>query len=241
VRDGAFPKEPGTVDIHQIGAAWRYEPAVAFGPNTDMLYAVHGDEDKLTTVDFGTRKTATVNVRPRLGWLERFLMLGTGVAYAKGMDGTVKQAVISPDGKYLYVVSTTEAYTKTSAQNWDIKITHGGLQVISVEDGSLVQQADIAASLIARSPDARYLLLNGWQETAGGRAWSEVYDVAANKSVKHLEGMQLMPTYRLDGTPAFVSIDYFSERSCSLASVNPSTWSVVSQWTGDCIGWLAAR
>ena len=46
VRDGTFPKRPdmpNTQDIYQPGAAWHFEPGIAFAPGRDLLYAVHGD------------------------------------------------------------------------------------------------------------------------------------------------------------------------------------------------------
>jgi WD40 repeat protein len=93
VRDGTFPKKADTAnaqDIYQPGAAWHYEPGIAFAPNHDMLYVVHGDEDKLTTVDFSSKNVKTVDVHVQMSWLDQLLALTAGVAHAKGMDGTTK-------------------------------------------------------------------------------------------------------------------------------------------------------
>lgn len=124
VRDGVFPKKAGTADtqaIYEPGAAWFFQPGVAFAPAADVLYVVHGDADQLTSVDFTTRKVRTVDVRPRLSWLEQLLALTAGVAHAKGMDGITKQAVISPDGKFLYVVGSNEKVTQQpNSENWDV-------------------------------------------------------------------------------------------------------------------------
>jgi hypothetical protein len=239
VRDGAVLKDSKTTDIHQPGVAWYYAPAIAFAPTGDILYALHGDEDKLTIVDFRTRKTRTLALHQELGWLDQLLSLGVGDAHAKGMDGTNKQVVISPDGKYLYAVSTTSTYIKKSTGAWDMKVDHGGLQVISIADGSIVHKQDTQAETVRLSLDGRHLYLTGWRDGANfAIAWSDVYDTASNRMVKHLDSVQLMPTYRLDGKPALVSIDYVNDNLCHLASFDPGTWSVTGDWKGDCTTWL---
>lgn len=238
VRDGAVPKDPHTTDIHQPGAAWYYAPAIAFAPSADILYAIHGDEDQLTTVDFGARKVKTFGIHAQQSWLDRLLAFGAGTAYAKGMDGTNKQAVISPDGKTLFIVSTTEAYVKSTGGNWDTITTHNGLQVIAVADGSILRQQKTEAESVALSPDGRYLFLSGWKNANYEAPWSEVYDLASNARLTHMDSIQLMPTRHLDGSPVLVSTNYFSDSLCQLASVDPNTWKVTSDWKGTCISWL---
>jgi len=240
IRDGVFPKKADTAntqDIYQPGAAWRYEPGIAFDPSTDVLYLVHGDEDKLTTIDFTKRKVSTVKVHVKTSWLDQFIALTAGVAHAKGMDGTTKQAVISQDGNYLYVVGTTEAYSKNSSGNWDVTQTFVGLQVIATEDGSLVDQKDTEASSVALSSDGKYLFLTGWDNDNTGTSWTEVYDIASNKIVKHIDSVYLTPTRRVDGTPILVSNEYIGN-VCDMVSVDPTTWAVASDWKGYCVGWL---
>ena len=98
VRDGTFPKQAGIENselIYQPGEAWHFQPGIAFDPNHGLLYVVHGDEDKLTKVDFSHRKVSTLTIQVKTTWLDQLLGLTAGVAYAKGMDGTTKQAVIS--------------------------------------------------------------------------------------------------------------------------------------------------
>lgn len=194
IRDGIFPKKADTTDIYQPGAAWFFSPAIAFAPKGDILYAVHGDEDKLTTVDFSKRKVSTLGVHVKTSWLDRLMALTAGVAHAKGMDGTTKQAVISPDGKYLYVVGSTEAVSKqANGTDWDVTDTYIGLQVIAVQGATLVDQKDTKASSLVLSPDGKYVLLNGWKSgTPAG--WTEVYDMASQSIIKHLDDTNLIPT-----------------------------------------------
>jgi WD40 repeat protein len=238
VRAGIFPKKADTQDIYQPGVAWRFEPGVAFAPNSDMLYAVHGDEDKLTTVDFTDRRVNTVDVRVKTGWFDRLLALTAGAAYAKGMDGTTKQAVISADGKFLYVVGNTSVVSQANG-NWDIANTPIGLQVIATEDGALVGNYDTDAMSAYLSVDGRYVFLSGWKDDTYGTPWTEVYDISSDRFVERLDGLNLTPTRRMDGKAILASGRIIGENLYSMALVDPETWMIASEWTGsDYVSWL---
>jgi hypothetical protein len=240
---GTFPKKAGTEDteaIYQPGAAWHFDPGIAFAPDRDVLYLVHGDADKLTTVDFATRKVRTVGIHAKLGWLDQLMMLTAGVAHAKGMDGTSKQALISPDGKYLYVVGSTEVVTMpTKGTSLDVTDTPIGLAVIATDDGTLVDKMDTEAISVSLSPDGMHVLLSGWSNTGTyGTSWTDVYDTASRSIVKHLDRLSLVPTRLMDGQAILGSSSNFSDSMCYEASVNPDTWAIAGNWKGACLGWL---
>lgn len=180
VRDGTFPKKtdtPITQDIYQPGAAWHYEPGIAFDSNREMLYVVHGDEDKLTTVDFVQRKVHTVDIHIQMSWFNQLLSWTASVAHAKGMDGTIKQAVISPDEKFLYVVGSTETFTPTADGNVDFTQAFLGFQVIATTDGTLFNKNDAEANSVQLSPDGRQIFLSGWKKNGSYETpWTDVYD-----------------------------------------------------------------
>lgn len=236
IRHGIFPKKPGTMDIYQPGAAWNYEPGIAFSPNSDLLYLVHGDEDKLTTVDFANRKVRTVDVHVNTSWLDQLLALTAGVAHAKGMDGTVKQAVISPDGKFLFVAGNTEVVTQqANGDNWDITDTSIGLQVIDPGDGTLVNKISTDVSSVRLSSDSRQLFLTGWNK---GIPWTDIYDISSKSIIRHLDGI-LIPSRRLDGKAILVSINIISSNVKHTTFIDPDTWATVSEWKGtDNVDWL---
>ncbi len=244
IRDGTFPKKADTAntqDIYQPGAAWRYEPGIAFDPNRDMLYAVHGDEDKLTTIDFTHRKVSMVNVHVKASWLDQLMALTAGVAHAKGMDGTTKRALISPDGKFLFVGGNTEVVTQQANGNWDITDTPIGLQVIAVEDGTLVDKIDTEASPAWLSPDGRQVFLTGWKinNNYGGTPWTDVYDLSIRSIVKHLDGVYLIPARRMDGKVILASSGTFSNSVNQMAVIDPDSWTITSEWKGTAdVGWL---
>lgn len=241
IRDGTFPKDPNATDIYQPGSAWHFSPAIAFAPNADILYAVHGDADKLTTINFAKRQLSTVSLRLKTGWLDRLLAMTAGVAHAKGMDGTTKQGVISPDGKYFYVVGSTETVTKQASGNeWNMNLTYIGLQVIDVQDGVLEQKIDSDAYSARLSSDGKRLFLTGWEEDLRpGGPWTDIYDTGSRSIAQHLNGVQLVPTHRLDGGAILQSSIMISDRVCDLASIDPDTWAVTNSWRGPvCADWL---
>ena len=239
LRDGTFPKQPNTPDLYQPGVAWHYSPGIAFAPGADVLYAVHGDADRLTTIDFTRRTVKTVAVRAKTSWFDRLLAWTAGVAYAKGMDGTTKQAVISPDGKLLYVVGSTEAVSKPEgSKDWNFTFTPIGLEVISVQDGSLVQKLDAQADMAALAPDKQHLLLLGWKQSSD-TPWTEIYDIRSMQVTQHLDGVRLIPARRADGTAVLQSSVTISGNKCDMLSMDPESWSVIARWTATpCANWL---
>lgn len=240
LRDGVFPKKTETAntpDIYQPGAAWFFQPGVAFAPDHDLLYLVHGDKDQLTTVDFGGRKVKTVDLRLETSWLDRLLSLTAGVAHAKGMDGTSKQAVISPDGKFLFVVGNTETVTpKANGTDWDITDTPIGLEIINPQNGLLLDKIDTLASFVRLSPDGAQLYLIGWKE---GIPFTDVYDLSSKSIIKHLDHMYLIPTRLLDGKAILASSDFLNGSETYVTLLDPATWATGGQWTGKGdVGWL---
>jgi len=244
IRDGTFPKKADTAntqDIYQPGAAWHYEPGIAFAPNRDVLYLVHGDEDKLTTVDFAHQKVSTVDIHVKTSWLDQLMALTAGVAHAKGMDGTTKRAIISPDGKFLFVSGNTEIVTQqANSNNWDVTDTSIGLQMIAVDDGTLVEKIETEASPAWLSSDGKQIFLSGWKRnTSYGTPWTDVYDISSRSIVKHFDGLYLFPTRRIDGKVILVSSNAIDENLSYMASVEPDTWAIMGEWKEPAnVSWL---
>jgi len=239
IRHGVFPKKADTPDIYQPGAAWFFTPGIAFSPNRDILYLVHGDKDKLTTVDFTSRKVSTIDIHVKTSWLDQLMALTAGVAYAKGMDGTTKQALISPDGKLLFVGGNTEVVTQQANGDWDITDTPLGLQVIAVDDGTFVNKIGTEASPTWLSSDGSQIFLSGWKRDNNGTPWTDVYDISSQSIVKHFDGLYLLSTRRLDGKVILVSSNQISENVSYMASVEPDTWAITGEWKEPAnVSWL---
>jgi hypothetical protein len=82
------------------------EPALALSPDGGTLAVVHADTDAITLIDAaGLTVERTFTLRPA-ATLWDWLGLAAAPAHAKGeMQGIIRQAVFSADGRFLYVFS----------------------------------------------------------------------------------------------------------------------------------------
>jgi hypothetical protein len=231
VRDGIYPTEDYDGDLenlHQPGAARHFSPGVAFAPDRDALYVVHSDEEKLTTVDFNEHGTQTVAIRTALSWFERLLSLGAGVAHAKLAEGSFKQAAISEDGQYLFVLGEDIDLTQAENREWQSVPTMLGLQIIRTADGGRLASVDTEATQLSVSPGGDQVYLSGWR---ADRAWTEVYGLATGEFVAHLDGLQLIPARRLDGSPVLISNVSTQDTLSQVTALDPKTLAVLAEWS----------
>jgi len=202
----------------QSFAYWR--PAVVLSPDGRKLYIVHADEEKLTTVDLQDRAVQSIEFREAQSWLESLLALTAGVAEAKGgLNGTTKEAALSPDGTRLYVLART--YTNGP---WGVSL---GLQVVDVESGRKIAQQDSEGIAIKMTPDGAYLLL--LNHTPDNRWWTDVLDAESLQPVAQLEDRDVMVTRRMNGQPLFVA-QTIPERATRLAVLDPRSFDIVHSW-----------
>jgi len=245
VRHGIVPKDQTgdkPVDIFQPGQALCYYPGLTFASQQDILYVVHPDEDKLTSVDFDRQEISSVEIRSQLSWFEHLLSLGADVAHAKIAEGTTKHAVISPDGKFLYIVGERNELADSENDEWQINSFPLGLQIVRAEDGIRIERFNTEASDVNISYDGQYLFLQGWSQSDGS-AWTQIFDTATNDPVTHVEGNTwLVPTRRLNGAPILASSVYINgEDQQHYALVDPEDLSVLIEWSSeDYLVWLKA-
>ena len=240
VRDGILPKDEKTViDLNQPGTAMYLSPALAFAPDRDALYVVQADSEQLTTIDFSTQKVETVEIQTKLSWFERLLSLDAGVAYAKIADGTGKQAVISPDGQFLYVVGINSASVQDQQGNWQISQTPLGLEIIDTSDGSRVMHIETDAADLSLSPDGHFLYLRNWEDDG---PWTEVFDTSSRQITTRQAGIYATPALRMNGEPLLVSTYSLSEVSHRMGIFQPDGLRALIEWTGpDYIAWLTPQ
>jgi hypothetical protein len=125
------------------------EPAVVLSPDGQRIAVVHADADKVTLLD-AQRLTVerTFSLDQPTGWLDWF---APGVAYAKGeMEGMIRQAVFSPDGRLLYIFS--------QEVNWitgEEAPKPGGLWLVDLEEGVISGEAlpEIQVQWVQPAPD----------------------------------------------------------------------------------------
>ena len=243
VRHGILPKDETNdeqVDLTQPGNAVYFFPGLTFGPDSDILYVAHANEDKLTIVAFDAQRVSSVEIGPKLSWFERLLSLGAGVAHAKVAEGTTRHAVVSPDGQFLYIVGERNELADAENDEWQINTIPLGLQVVRVEDGSRLGRYDTKASDISISNDGHFLFLQGWNQTQGS-AWTQIFDTKTNQPITQVQdNTWLVPTRRLNGMPILTSSVFINDEDQQHYSiVDPEDFSMLAEWSStDYLVWL---
>lgn len=79
-----------------------------------------------------------------ISWFERLLSLVAGPAHAKVADGTSKEVIISPDGRFLYVAGLENTPVQDENGEMQIISTPLGLQVIRIADRPALALPDLA-------------------------------------------------------------------------------------------------
>jgi hypothetical protein len=185
VRDGFCPAPDFDGQAHEPGAGTWLNPGVVFSPAADTLFVAHADEDRLTRVDFGAEEVTSMEVRPRLGLLERLLSLGASVAHAKMLDGTMKSAAISADGQTLYIAGVDNQVTNKENGRFDLEQRPLGLQVVQAASGNELANLDTEAGQVSVLPDGLVLL----RSTTGEGPLTEVYDPGAQRIATRYDGL----------------------------------------------------
>ncbi len=144
-----------------------YRPGLAWDLERNRLYIVHADADRVTVVDLleGGILKQTV-IWPRLSVLDRVMRWLVPTVEAKAVPGTEKRAVLSPDGRRLYVVGVrSEMIREEEGQGWTWREEPLGLQIIATDDLTELRRLDIPVNDVVVSPDGKWLLLTGVRET----------------------------------------------------------------------------
>ena len=216
-----------------LSAYW--SPAVVLARDRRRLYVIHADEEKLTTVDLEAQQVQTMAIRRPQSLVERLLALTAGVAEAKGgMSGTVKSAVLSADGRHLYVVGRTMDSTRDADGNWQFAEVWLDLQVVDVATGRLLQSKEAQADRIRLTPDGEHLLLDGWD---GQSQEGALLEAATLEPAGHVSSFTVT-IQPVAGETVFLAMQ--DGESTQLAVLDPATLAVVHSWSVDSFAtWLS--
>jgi hypothetical protein len=240
IHDGIYPRDESVTaeDLYEMGNAVYLSPGTVFAPSQDLLYVLPADSEQLTTVDFRKRKIETVEIEAQLGWFDRFLSLTAGVAHAKVADGTSKQAAISPDGQFLYVVGVKHSSSQDQNGNWQMDQTPLGLEIIQTRDGRRLEHIESDASELSLSPDGKYLYLRNWDATT---PWTEAFELSSETITAHKTGAFAWPALLMNGGFLMASTYSSSETSHQMSILEANSLDVISDWKGENdIFWLPA-
>ncbi|HET9589685.1 MAG TPA: hypothetical protein VFO91_12940 [Anaerolineales bacterium] len=237
VRDGIYPKDENvtSANTHEPGQSFYLNPGLAFVPDQDTLYVVHADSEQMTIVDFSSQKVRTLDIQDQLTWFERLLSLTAGVAYAKIADGTSKQAAISPDGQFVYVVGANNATYQDQQGNWQMEHTPLGLEIIQTRDGSRLRHIETDAIELSISPDGRFLYLRKW---GPGAPSTEILDTSNQQFVARKTRLSAIPALLMNGEFLLASTYSTSENSHHMSVLEPDGSNVLAEWKGSEYVWF---
>jgi hypothetical protein len=122
-------------------------PGVAISPGGDRLYIAHADDDAITVVDLEAMAVdAVVTPKEPRSALARFgsWLGGFFVSEAKAKGGAYysKHAVVSPDGRYLYITGYQPEFCESDEFFPCIERKPIGLQVIALDTMEVVAHHD---------------------------------------------------------------------------------------------------
>lgn len=244
IRDGIFPRDENVtpLNIHEPGQAYYINPGVVFAPDGDVLYIVHADSEKLTTVDFEQQNVETVDIQTKDTWFEKLLSLTAGVAHAKIGDGIIRQAAISPDGQFLYVAGMNNVTYKDKQGNWQMEQTPLGLEIIQTRNGLRVAHIETDTTELSLSPDGRFLYLRSWGNYKDQLPWTEIVETSSYQQVARSDNVSATPALLMNGEYLLVSTFSTSEYSHHMSILNPDGSNVLAEWTSPhSIWWLITQ
>lgn len=136
-----------------------FRPGLAWDIARDRLYVVDANEDRLTVVDLDRGRvvaaTELVAAQSPLDALGAWLV---PTAYAKLVPGTDRTAVLSPDGRRLYVATMRRTQSDDFREFSEVAL--GGF-VVDTDTLRIVGRIDQPVSALALSPDGARLLAAG--------------------------------------------------------------------------------
>jgi len=183
-----------------------WSPAVVFQPEGDYLWVIHAHEDRLTTVNFTHQTIETKPILPAMSWFEKWLFLDADPVQAKILKGTQKQAIASPDGKKLFVVSMTTNPVVGEEPGSIIFEQESTLTVLDPIAGTLINEWETKSSRITSFSRGSAFYLTAWEQTDQDYSvWTDIYQMDGQPANTRVDGYELIPSYRLDGSPILVS------------------------------------
>jgi hypothetical protein len=243
VHDGILPKDESvtSANIHEPGQAYYISPGLAFAPDRDALYIVHADSEQLTTVDFENQNVETLEIQTKLSWFERLLSMTAGTAHAKIGDGISRQALVSPDGRFLYVVGVNSATFQDQQGNWQMEQTPLGLEIIQTTDGSLQRHVETDATEISLAPDGRFLYLRNWGSHPENIPWTEIFDTRSQQIIARKDKVSASPALLMNGEILLASTYSTAETSHHMSILQHDGLTLLAEWTDQSyIFWLTA-
>lgn len=138
VKAGQFREQATNATSASQGESWQYvsySPGLAWDLDRNVLYIVHADDNKVTVVNLVngivTKQTSTRSPQSFLGWISDSL---APAAQAKGGPWIGARALLSRDGKRLYVFSQKDEMGQLTATNLRVIATNGMREIGHIDE-----------------------------------------------------------------------------------------------------------
>ena len=168
----------GPIEEIDIGEEWSpwigAYPAVVWDRERALI--VHADRDVITEVDLIGGQVTDHRFGPEASALGRLFTWLASPAQAGGMPiaDSTRSAVLSPDGRRLYVATRVGEAVVASEDDWYLGTRSTGLQVIDTEAWSRIDRLDAPIGEVHLSPDGKRLI--GWGFTQEDRLSTTTFE-----------------------------------------------------------------
>ena len=207
---------------NKVFTAWG--PAVVLSKDRRLLYIVHADDERITTVDLDARSVLEIEIRLARSRAERFLDLAAGVIEAGPADaGVVRTAALSFDETRLFVLTM-----ESEGPRW--------LTVVDIATGQRTARRETEATAVRVPLDGKFLLLDGG---VGSEHRTEVLGADSLEPVANLAEWWVTTGRDLAGRP-IVLAQQFKEKSTWFAVLDTETFEIGHGWAVDGLAlWIA--
>ena len=153
-----------------------------------------------------------------------------------------RQAAISPDGQFIYVVGVNSSTFQDEQGNWQMEQSPLGLEILQTSDGNRTAHVDTDTTELSLSPDGRFLYLRNWGNNQSNVPWTEIYDATSGKRIAHKTALSGTPALLMNGELVLVSTYSTSETSHHMSVLEPDGSRPLAEWTdSNYIWWLTAQ
>jgi hypothetical protein len=209
----------------QLYAYWA--PGIVVSPQENRLYIFHADEDKMTRLSLADGSSEDVKLQEAQSWLERLLTWTAGVAYAKGgMQGITRQAVLSPDGKTLYALSTSTDSELNPDGWWEVTETNTELVMIDTQNGAVLARQPASGYTLRLTPDGKHLLSEQWMDPG---METQVWSADDLSPLALLDGWEVTLTADAEGNDLYLA-KRGENTIREMGIVDPQSWQVQTPW-----------
>jgi DNA-binding beta-propeller fold protein YncE len=201
-----------------------------FTEDKRQLLVAHPDSDTLTTVDWVAQQLTTAPVHVARGLVEQALALSTPGAAAKNMGrGGGKVAILSPDGRQLYVTQYTQR-PADSPREPAIR-EYGPLQIVDWQARSMTLRPDLRYAGMQPAVDGATAywfppMPEQGSKTVDARSFQ---DLALKHSATLDRGVGLSSTRRLNGAPILLGVAD-AETTSSFMVLDPGSFAPLHAW-----------